>query len=601
MTVTYTQIPVLTNWRSTDSVWMLRQILAEHEYGTFTNSAPLWEELLSDDRISAVIDTRVGGVLSAELTFVAANGKRKATNLARMMGGSDATRDDGMWTRIVDPENAAELLRWRIGIGVAFGTVEWKVIDGAAIPRLVPWHPKYLRFDWGKRRFFAITMEGDIELPDTDDNPRSDGKWFMWGTYRSWMQGAVRSLGMKFIDRNWTERDWARYCEKYGLNIIEGKVPSQGNAEEKAAFEAQLRNLGSEPTVVCPQGSDGSPSYGLEIHEASSQGWQAFKSRKEALDTDIAVKLLGQNLTTEVQSGSLASTKVHDNIRGDVKRRDARIFDRIREQVLCWWAHNNFGDAGLAPYPTPILEAATDPTQEATALNVLGEACQKLQLASSRADIDAILEAHGVPLFDVEEQDEDESAIPVSDKAGGIDLTPSAEASIVTVNEARAQKGMPPWPNSDGELTISEFQAKHAEAISKAANAEAGTVGDGAPDPALALPPKPSPGPGPRPFAQMGLVALRAPLPAAVSRKKFYAPSRLAKARRMAAAALKPEVQAVLEGIRNAKSFDEVKALVLKQARARGANIGQLASIVERMNMLAHLEGREDVLSVVLR
>jgi len=211
------------------------------------------------------------------------------------------------------------------------------------------------------------------------------------------------------------------------------------------------------------------------------------------------------------------------------------------------------------------------------------------------------LEAHGVPLFDVEEQDEDESAIPVSDKAGGIDLTPSAEASIVTVNEARAQKGMPPWPNSDGELTISEFQAKHAEAISKAANAEAGTVGDGAPDPALALPPKPSPGPGPRPFAQMGLVALRAPLPAAVSRKKFYAPSRLAKARRMAAAALKPEVQAVLEGIRNAKSFDEVKALVLKQARARGANIGQLASIVERMNMLAHLEGREDVLSVVLR
>ena len=67
----YQQIPVLTNWRETDSVWRLRQILVEHEYGQFMDSAPLWEEMQTDDRIAAVLDTRVGGIVSADLSFTA--------------------------------------------------------------------------------------------------------------------------------------------------------------------------------------------------------------------------------------------------------------------------------------------------------------------------------------------------------------------------------------------------------------------------------------------------------------------------------------------------------------------------------------------------
>lgn len=57
-----------------------------------------------------------------------------------------------------------------------------------------------------------------------------------------------------------------------------------------------------------------------------------------------------------------------------------------------------------------------------------------------------------------------------------IELTATAQAAIVTVNEARASQGLPPWRDSDGDLTLTQFQAKHAEVVAEVANAEAGVV-----------------------------------------------------------------------------------------------------------------------------
>jgi len=56
-------------------------------------------------------------------------------------------------------------------------------------------------------------------------------------------------------------------------------------------------------------------------------------------------------------------------------------------------------------------------------------------------------------------------------------LTPTMQGAIVTVNQALAQLQLPPWPDTDGDLTIAEFQAKHSGDIAAAANAEAGKTG----------------------------------------------------------------------------------------------------------------------------
>jgi len=59
--------------------------------------------------------------------------------------------------------------------------------------------------------------------------------------------------------------------------------------------------------------------------------------------------------------------------------------------------------------------------------------------------------------------------VQVATQKPTIELTPTDLATIVTVNEARAQRGLPPRP--DGEVTIAEYQARNATVIAKAQEA----------------------------------------------------------------------------------------------------------------------------------
>ena len=547
----FQQIPLVTDWRVTDNVGQLRGIMREHEMGYFLSSSVFWEECLSDSRIGAVIDTRIGGLLAADLHFQPAfEHARKAQKLADMLGGHDQTEDDGLWLRMMDPDTAYELLKWKIGLGVAYGPITWETKDGQWVPRVTPWHPRFLRFDWSRWQFAVCTWgQPVIYLPKTDEEARSDGKWFFWGGYRSWMTGLVRSLGMAYIDRCWTERDWARYCEKYGLNIIEGKAPAGADKEEKDAFLSALSNLGNEPTILTPQGrSKDDASFGLEIHECTAQGWQTFKMRKEALDTDIAVRVLGQNLTTEVKGGSLAASKVHEGIRGDVKRRDAHFFKAAREQLLCWWAFYNFGDPELAPYPRPEITAALDPVDEATQLLTL---MQALQIAPVEVDAASILEAHGVPALQGAALEEKKASMP-----------------------APALPGTQPGQKLLGPVkTVSDETAGNM--------AKAMTGGDGEP-------------------GKLNIVALKAPT-SVVKRRQFYAAARMKKARELAAAALEPELESLLALIRKAGSLGEIHQHILAEARKPGTSVRTLAKLTERLNVLAGLEGRKDALVGALK
>jgi phage gp29-like protein len=559
----FQQIPLITNWRVTDNADQVREIMREHEQGNFLSSSVFWEEILTDDRIGAVMDTRIGGLLAADLHFVPSEEKSKAKKLADVLGGHDQTEDDGLWLRMMDPDTAAELLKWKIGLGVAFGPITWETKNGEWVPRVTPWHPRFLRFDWGTWRFAVVSWgQPVIYLPRTDEEARGDGKWFFWGGYRSWMTGLVRSLGMPYIDRTWQQRDAARYSEKYGLNLIEGKVPSGATDAEKADFGEALQNLGSEPTIVTPQGrSKDDASFGIEIHECTAQGWQIFKERENSLNTNVAVRVLGQNLTTEVKGGSLAASKVHEGIRGDVKRRDAHFFKAAREQILTWWAYFNYGDPNLAPYPRPAITAALDPVDEATQLLTLMQAVAQ---APPEVDTAAILEAHGVPVLE------------------GQALT----AKLARLAATRPQAGLPgdskPGAKTVGDATASKMASAIAGEAQESPESEEASTATGL-------------------TASLGeLVALKAgTIPA--KRQAKYHEAVAAIARRKAAKALQPLIEETLGEINRAQSFEDIKRFVIRQARAKGAGVSELAKIVERVNILANLQGRSDVLDHVLK
>lgn len=569
----FREIPAFSQWRQRDLYEQVANDLRNHDYGYFYGSAALVDEMMTDDRISGVLNTRIGGFLSVPTSFRQANGKRKSLKLAETLGGAEDTEDDGIWPEILSQDSARELLKWRIMLGVAVAEIVWETTENAWTPRIIPVHPRYLRWDWVKQRFILYMYEPTttIELPETQHQPRSDGKWIVWGGLRSWMNGAVRALGTKYLGRQWNDRDWLRYNEKHGLPAIKGKMPSESNAEEKDAFRSDLNNMSSEPTILCPQQQDG-VGFDVEWMETSGQstGGVTFHDLKSSLDSDIAILLLGQNLTTEMgangaASGSRAGGEVHNLIRIDKKREDAGLYTVVRQQVLTYWAGFTSGDPELAPYPTAQVDPPDDEAKEAQTLNALGDAGQKLKTANPRTDLETIWETYGIPQLDENDPKAQPPEPPPQFEgpgapgfhAFGADGTHIA-GPHPTKEEARAAGEK---AGGSGPVVIKQQQAREQQA---------------------------------EPPEKRGqLVALSASTSAG-KRQARYKDALTNKAARRAAVALGPLVERINSIIETSSGPDDLKRKLVAMYRHSRPN--ELAKVFERTNILANLAGRHDLI-----
>jgi phage gp29-like protein len=406
-------LPVIPMFRQHDRKQEVLSILSEHAAGQFRRVATFIDEMLTNDRIAGVIETRIGGILSAELEIRAARDKRKERKVAELLGGVDDAR--GIWPTMVSPAALFEILKWGLMLGIAVGQIVWDRTDSEWRPRLVPWHPQYLRWDENKRCFAMQTTAGEVYLPNLDDQPDGDGQWFIWaphGLQLGWLGGMVRSLAEPYLGLSWAFRDFSRYVEKHGLAMLKAIVPSWAKPLDRQNFFDGLANIGSEAAVLCPTGDKDKGSFDFAIVEAQSRSWEAFVAYKQGIQTDVAIRVLGQNLTTEAgtDGGSRAATKEHTLVRIDKAIEDSLVGDAFTRQILSWYTLWNYGTRDLAPAVIYHVEPAEDSLATATALKTLGEALSALKTAEPRVDVAAILEAEGVPLLSEQELAEKQAA-----------------------------------------------------------------------------------------------------------------------------------------------------------------------------------------------
>ena len=143
----------------------------------------------------------------------------------------------------------------------------------------------------------------------------------------------------------------------HGSPIRVGVAPRARSRGPKN-FADDLASLGSDTSLVAP------PGYETKLLEAVAKTWEMFPKQIETANAELSILLVGQNLTSEVQGGSFAAAKIHQNVRDDLIRFDGEALETcLHDQVLVWWAEYNFGDAGLAPWPCwetepPAMEPA---------------------------------------------------------------------------------------------------------------------------------------------------------------------------------------------------------------------------------------------------
>lgn len=418
------QLPTLTfpGW---DDFGQIANTLRQLENGMFRHAAVMADQMWRDDRFYAVMRKRLDALESVPLMVKPADTRAKAVKIAEQLGGIEDV--PGKWDERFPAPILEELIEWGILMGVGIGENIWRTDDEETPVDVAPgtsysngkrlrwtsrikvWNPQWLRWDWSLFRYRLMTAEGEITLPDISENPRSDGKWILWCPYgytEAWKKGAVRSLARCITRRGWIDRDWGRNIEKNGMSIDKAIVPTEAPPEAKDAFFDAVANRNGETAVMCEQSADEAKGkFDIELVESKQPASANFDKAKGDVNKDIAIALLGQNLTTEVgDAGSKAAEQGHADVELNYLRKDAGIGTCVHLQVLTHDAQHNYNDATLAPRPVWQVDPPEDQAAKAKMLSDLGAGLSSLKASGAPIDERAVLEQASLPTVTPEEQ-----------------------------------------------------------------------------------------------------------------------------------------------------------------------------------------------------
>lgn len=356
------------------SVWnptRVRQALAGLQQGDFSAAGALVDAVIADDRVQAALGTRINGVLSLPLNFEAADDTPRAAAAAETL--------ELDWWSIADEATLAEWVSYALLLGASLAELVWDVSGERAIPRLQVWHPTNVRRkgdDWQVRQGLDkwVTVEP------------GDGKWALltpFGQRRFGTRALLRALSIPWLSKQYAVSDWNQYSELHGSGTRIGKAPAGASADERRQFRNDLANLASDSVVVVPEG------WGVELLEAKVGSGVAFEKLIAWADKATAVAVLGQNLTTDVEGGSLAAAEVHERVRYDLVQADTEVLaTTLHNQVVWWWTLFNLGDAVLAPWPDWDSAPPTDELTVATALSTRAQALLTLATAQQSTGLE---------------------------------------------------------------------------------------------------------------------------------------------------------------------------------------------------------------------
>jgi len=363
-----------TGWLRAD--WTpadVRAVWAVAQTGEMRPVAELSRALLGDDRVAGALTARVRALFGLPFALEAsASGKRQA-----------ALWEERWWDMF--PEHTLhDLMVWGILTGVALAAISWVEEDGLVWPRLDVWNPGALR--WREGAWWVRDAQGR-------EHPVQEGAWLIYTPYgpkRPWERGLWRPLALPWLVKLDAIRYWARDNEVGALRVASAEGPAGTTGQELAQL---LADLGGDTGLVLPEG------WKLEMVAPPDGVWRSKEAAIAWADRAIAVAVLGQNLTTEVQGGSYAAAQVHAQVRQDLIEADAEgLATALRQGVLELWAEYNYGRRELAPWPRWDTAPPENRQANAETLARLANAVATFAQAGVPLDLEALAAHYGLPL-----------------------------------------------------------------------------------------------------------------------------------------------------------------------------------------------------------
>lgn len=243
-----------------------------------------------------------------------------------------------------------------VGKGYSAAEIDWDTSERQWMPRRLVWRlPQWFDFDRDSGERLLL---------------RQDDGWGELPAYKFVVHiakvksgipirgGLARAIAWGWLFKNYTLKDWARFVEAYGHPIRLGKFPPNSDPADKAVLYRAVRNVAADAAAIIPEGMD------IEfVDDTTVRGRAEIFDRFVAyIDSRISIAVLGQTLTTEQgDRGSQSLGNVHNLVRGDIERSDARqLAATLRRDLVIPMIALNHGPRETYPRIRIERETTTD-------------------------------------------------------------------------------------------------------------------------------------------------------------------------------------------------------------------------------------------------
>ncbi|MEQ4538033.1 MAG: DUF935 domain-containing protein [Billgrantia sp.] len=301
----------------------LARILEDAEQGDLVAQARLGEDMEEKDaHLYAELSKRRRALLGLDWDLRPPEGatereRRETSRIEALIRELD-------WEAIVYDAAAAILY------GYSCQEIDWERSAGEWRPRAID----YRQPDW-----FMVQPEArdTLRLRSADGQGEALRPWgWVVHVHKAksgyLARGALtRVLAWPFLFRNFSARDMAEFLEIYGLPLRLGRYPNGANEQEKATLMKAVVNIGHAAAGIVPEGMQ------VEFKEAAKGASDPFMAMIGWAERSVSKAILGATLTSqtgESGGGSYALGEVHNEVRHDILRSDARQIARTLTQAL---------------------------------------------------------------------------------------------------------------------------------------------------------------------------------------------------------------------------------------------------------------------------
>lgn len=335
----------------------MARILRDAAMGEMHDFLTLAEEMEEiETQYASVLSTRKRAIQSIELQVEASGDSAEEIKLA------DAVRD-----QIADHPGTYDLvgdMLDALGKGYSVTEIVWDVEGRQWRPERFEHHdPRLFQFDRETRKELRKRLQADFNGASLEPFKfiRHVPKLKSGIPARN---GLARLALWTFLLKTYSLKDWAAFLEVHGMPLRLGKYGAGASEADKRVLLNAVRNLGSDAAAIVPAGME------IEFVETKGFSEKPFEGFAMYLDKALSKAIIGQTMTAD-EGGSLAQAKVHDNVRIDIKKADAKQLNgTLARDLVRPFIDLNYGPRDKYP---KLLVLVTEPEDIKTMSEALGK------------------------------------------------------------------------------------------------------------------------------------------------------------------------------------------------------------------------------------